>query len=809
MFYGRKKTIETIRKCLDSGKCVYINGPNGVGKSELIKWFLGKEDRSYWWKAEEGPVDKTERYLPDDEKKRVVVSVPNIMNGMDSVISGITQIKSFWELADDTILKKKLSELKDELDAMPIRVPKKLAEKIVTFYSKLGIRQMVMFVDEFEAISGLADTKESGNRTLTKKAALEEFLSELIDQFRLLPKPITVSIVMASRKSFEVFYGSEDTFSKTVKPELINLSGFMNDDLNRMFQNEYKEIKPSVLQEVYFYCGRHPDLLKKMRAALSLDTSADEVGKLIADNPNIDKVYSVCYEKLCEETSEGEFGLAPMFLELFDAGSGDKEKEAYKKQLLQKGFILDEGKTPYVDSTRAEILLGEMSEAYRERIKQYKTYVPISPYMLEYVKARYEKEKAQSETATVLVPVEAGGVAYEEPEAEKMISVSEEKWNRLQAENVALKSKVEDLGLFIQHIEQRDTELFAMALAGSANVAEKSMKLSLDSVHDIYKSIMKDVAEQMQQAKADIQKKQEEADRLARDLQNVQEALKKTSLSDEERAEYKRQCADLQAKCDASNKALEKAKEEAFDTVARRKYNAIFAEELTAEKVKEILSNTPRIRKPTDLTKIKKAIDMITQYGLGNELKLAVYMHGLFNDLSICGAMDYSVLTMLYSKMYEGFLKKAHLPVYQAVLPNEKVSKDSNARSFSAASENDVTIGSFASKLGRDRSNNPISTLATLQNYFSDRNRAENKRIASNNRTWLDYTDSTQWIMHIRNNVMHVGAENQSGNSSATADIKDRVLAMTLEKRLEKLLLLLFNENAIESIGKIREAFDP
>lgn len=799
MFYGRKKTIETIRKCLDSGKCVYINGPNGVGKSELIKWFLGREDRSYWWKAEEGPVDKTERYLPDDEKKRVVVSVPNIMNGMDSVISGITQIKSFWELEDDMILKKKLSELKDELDAVPIRVPKKLAEKIVTFYSKLGIRQIVIFVDEFEAISGLADTKESGNRTLTKKAALEEFLSELIDQFRQLPKPITISIVMASRKSFEVFYNSEDTFSKTVKPELINLSGFMNDDLNRIFQNEYKEIKPFVLQEVYYYCGRHPDLLKKMRVALSLDTSADEVGKLIADNPNIDKVYSVCYEKLCEETSEGEFGLAPMFLELFDAEADAKEKEAHKKQLLQKGFILDEGKTPYVDSTRGEILLGAMSEAYRERIKQYKTYVPISPYMLEYVKTRYEKEKAQSETATALVPVDADGLAYEEPEAEKMISVSEEEWNQLQ-DNLKIAQ------LVIANLSGQ--------LKGYRAGATDQGKAFADSMF----AEMKAVYDEVNKAKDIVQKKEAAYEDLAAKLERVVEDLKNVKeQSEEEKNALKKEKSDLEKKLNlAANaridaeKELEEAKKQAFDKVIREKYNAIYGAELTAEKVKDIFGNTPRISKPTDLTKIKNAIDLVTQYGLENELKLAVYMHGLFNDLSICGAMDYSVITMLYSKIYEGFLKKVHLPVYQAVLPNEPVSTDRNAKSFRNASENDVTIGSFASKLGRDpRSNNPLPSLTTLQSYFSNRNRAENKRISSSSRTWTDYADGAQWIMNIRNNVMHVGTATPAGNRSASMNIKDQVLAMTLEKRLEKLLLLLFKENAIESIGKIREAFNP
>lgn len=809
MFYGRKTTIETIRKCLDSGKCVYINGPNGVGKSELIKWFLGREDRSYWWKAEEGPADTTERYLPvrvekgEEVFQRVVVSVPNIMNGMDSVISGMTQIASFWELEDDTRLKEKLSKLKDELDAMPIRAPKKLAEKIVTFYSKLRIHQMVLFVDEFEAISGLADTKESGNRTLTKKDALEEFLSELINQFRQLSEPIKVSIVMASRKSFEVFYGSEDTFSKTVKPELINLSGFMNDDLNQMFQKEYKDFEKPVLQEVYYYCGRHPDLLKKMRVALSLDTSADEVGKLIADNPNIDQVYSVCYKKLCEETSEGEFGLAPMFLELFDAEADAKEKETHKKQLLQKGFILDEGKTPYVDSIRGKQILGAMSEAYRESIKQYKTYVPISSYMLEYVKARYEKEKAQSETATALVPVDAGGLAYEEPEAEKMISVSEEEWNQLQ-DNLKIAQ------LVIANLSGQ--------LKGYRAGATDQGKAFADSMF----AEMKSVYAEVNKAKDIVQKKEAAYEDLAAKLERVVEDLKNVKEQSEEEKkalekELNRQKSDLEKKLNlaanariAAEKELEKAKKQAFDKVIKEKYNAIYGEDLTAEKVKDIFVKTQNISKPTDLTKIKNAIDLVTQYGLENELKLAVYMHGLFNDLSICGAMDYSVITMLYSKMYEGFLKKVHLPVYQEVLPNEKVSTDQNAKSFRNASENDVTIGSFASKLGRDpRSNNPLPSLTTLQSYFSNRNRAENKRISSSSRTWTDYADGAQWIMNIRNNVMHVGTATPARNGSASMNIKDQVLAMTLEKRLEKLLLLLFKENAIESIGKIREAFNP
>jgi len=743
MFYGRTDEIAKINKILEDGECLYINGPNGIGKTELMKYLMGNEDKNPWCEKETicEPAPNRVIYKPGLEDKRVVVSVRSIDSGMDGIIRSLTQAGGIKN-------KSEVKELREKINNMFIRKPIDIASDIIDLYSDLGIEQLILFVDEFEGIVTLEDKKESNSST-TKKEDVEQFLTNL----KILgnENDIKVSIVIASRKSFEVLYDKDNSFRRNFSS--LTLGGFSDQDLNKIFRNEYKDFRPEVKREVYFYCGRHPGLLKMMRAKMTEKMTVETVENLIRkDSKDLIDVYETCYDKMSEVRGDGEYGLLDKFLVLFDCAESEREtKEQYRQQLLWQGFIVKGSDKPYFETNQGKNFFGEVSEEYISRNKRYEEFEPITPYMYEYIKTKKEREESNGVVIIKKEGISSENIPWEDDilPAEKKITLTEEELN------ARLEEKYE---------------------AGYYKGYAVGTEIEYKKIYEINKGILNPVGVLVQENRELIELLKQNVKKERKDLEYYRERLEEALASNQSPEEIEK-----------LKKKLEEVKGNLFENVIKTKYSNIFSGELTAEKVLEVFEGTRCIdSKPQNLSKIKHALELILETGFDKEMKVALYMHEMFNDMALLIDVDYTAIIMLYSKMYEGILKKLHLPMYKAILPQSKIS--AGDYTFADATSNDVTIGSFRIPLTKEK--NELKNLKDAAKSIDT--------------IWDEHKSCIIWMNEIRNKVMHP----QDTDISSDGTIEEQVLKMSPQQRLEKLLLLLFDKNGITSMVKIRDAFE-
>lgn len=204
---------------------------------------------------------------------------------------------------------------------------------------------------------------------------------------------------------------------------------------------------------------------------------------------------------------------------------------------------------------------------------------------------------------------------------------------------------------------------------------------------------------------------------------------------------------------------------EARNKSLQEKYEKIVkAEEITEELLKNILSATWYCDTP-NFSDLSKAIQGIKSVELENELKVALYLHDLINDTNTFLAWDYTVVTMLYAKLYETLLKKYHFKFYKEIVGGASYCSD-RTKIWADVSENRVTIGSFTNLMEAPERGNPHE-----HNYFQDLK----DFISSVQHVQSDIMDNAVWenhlenhkrisnvILDIRNNVMHPGELDQS-----------------------------------------------
>ena len=312
---------------------------------------------------------------------------------------------------------------------------------------------------------------------------------------------------------------------------------------------------------------------------------------------------------------------------------------------------------------------------------------------------------------------------------------------------------------------------------------------------------------------------QEEIRQLNKAIQKSEEELRQTKARAEQVESDK---LELRVQLEEAKRKLETEATDAWEKLVKERYGNIFDRPLDINHIRTVYAalyvqpSTERTITADDCgiteKQFKDALKVLQMFDFEKRFKIAFFIHELFCDMSRFNLeMDYSVLVMLYSRMYESFLKLQHYRMYQVQLANEqtgdKKPQSGGFYTYADIPYEKLTIAKFSYPVFVNPSYNfSIARRQQLEQEAANRviallNNIDNphKRIVSE--LWRNerHPASVDKISKIRNDVMH--------EASAYSETVNNTLISPKEK-LKELLEELFAKAAFVNIAKIRDAFE-
>ena len=369
------------------GPCLAINGPNNIGKTEMMK----------------------------ELKRRFDEGTHENIYCFYTSLSGFDSITTFWSdlfsemrtqlteqalrkapRADDEKIENLLNALKycSEYDPAidSLRKFNLKYSRIFPQLRKIGIK-IILIIDEFDLADKSHKICPEGDG---------DFFGKL---FNLAPKGISInthSVILVCRKSVNTIehdLGGGSHLADAYHTRV--LRGFTNAEMDEYFQS-FRELPCGIpdlemIRDIIYYCGRNPGLLIKMRDALSYDASKNIARIFKKNQTNFTDSYKRMIELMQEERISKDLSCFTVFLENFIGPVTVADYEIHQwrmDELYSHGFVTEAVSIKDIgysspNSSEGFSMTNLFAIAGLEEDQGDEFYEPLSLYFVQYIKDYY------------------------------------------------------------------------------------------------------------------------------------------------------------------------------------------------------------------------------------------------------------------------------------------------------------------------------------------------------------------------------------------------------------------------------------
>ncbi len=793
---GRKVETKQLERFFFGNKSCSLTGPNGIGKTYLKDILKNK--------FETERKEHNVYFVNYDVKLRTTKEQVEL------------SIREFWEaivleLPDEEELTEWLQEKEKFAKSIEKIVNKdedvyhcdkidRYVKSLLKAYYTVGIH-LLLCLDEFDRVQGYDS----------------EFFRVISDMER---NSKNLTILFVSRKRLNQIAPKNPELFKEV--EQISLKGFSNKDLIELSGYFWEWGEAILCDKMYEYCGTHPASWESMCKAIDDKLMGEQRAITIKE---VEEAFStdICKGKI-NDVAEQLYKL--MREEYID----QKQKRTYLEAFAD--IYIEENETVSIEELEKLYEAGfvvRLQEEFsvleaitgidiRSVKKNGKIYEPISPYAVNYIKAKLKQLQEQYEE----VKKEIAITEETYPVVEKGAIKPEIVPSILQGEN-----GIASHGTTIIHIHQGGmittgpVTQITNEEGGQTIIGEKPMvqvnHYKIETAREVQKEVFYEyenetaeekVAKETREYRQKVLEKRELLRLAQLQLEQAQderelELAKEAVLAAEE--EY----IEAENTLEEAREEIETKIEENISEKLRAKFKKVIEENYDLDVLKQLFGVST-----TD--SIESTITVLEHSGFEEKFKFATFLHSLFDILSgeeqqDNSRVDYSAVSILYAKLYEGFLKQQHYEMYQVCLANVETDIKKPKKlgggmyTYGTMPENKATIGKFlypiyttSKKNGKKNGNQVTGRDLEVQN-----NLKALKNKTNNASEWNKHIKLLSIIKDIRNDEAHMDVPEQNANAQTqqvnTNDTKDS---------LKELTQAMINQGGLVLVKKLREYYD-
>ncbi len=391
-FFGREEQLDLLRKKFfvtkpGQGYCAAVNGPNDIGKTMLIreaaKRFETEEHSNVYYFPTQIVAESSYWHFWTGLIRNFVVRIPEkkllaAPNPDPDFIEIILNAYAFFKDPDNLDRMGSSSFHSEAVEHLNL---------LFLAYTQLGIHILIT-IDEFD-MARTAFPVDGGDGSffqrlymLSPKSSNEYHLSILLISRRRIG---TIAHHMADGSDIEAAF-----------PQDFVLRGFENQEMDAYFDS-YRDLPCGMpteeqIRQIYYFCGRHPGQLMKMRELFEQYCDASQSlmpAELYHDyGQKMTTLYDRLNKLLRTEYVDraNERNCVGVFSQLFVGPAYDPNLTNYLEQIYKYGLLSKWKKT-------GKNIFQLAGLPYEDKSEQRFDYEPMSPYYVEYFKAKLLPEE--------------------------------------------------------------------------------------------------------------------------------------------------------------------------------------------------------------------------------------------------------------------------------------------------------------------------------------------------------------------------------------------------------------------------------